>query len=160
MQEHSRRSHPWPVCQADTSAVSDGLEDQGAEKAFMGSYAERKNRFRQFRKPSRTCERLAPLAPFESLLSSHVELVWETDLERLDFENNPATTIKAYRHQLVRRLPRVTELDGEEVTPLDRELAQQYAASEEVRAPSIVLAPRHRRFSPLFFPSAVARPSR
>jgi hypothetical protein len=68
--------------------------------------------------------------------------VGNTDLERLDFENNPATTIKAYRHQLVRRLPRVTELDGEEVTPLDRELAEQYAASEGVR--TLLMAPCYR----------------
>lgn len=73
--------------------------------------------------------------------------VCNTDLERLDFDNNPATTIKAYRHQLVRRLPRVTELDGEEVTPLDRELAQQYAASEGVC--TLHITPCHGPFPPL-----------
>lgn len=66
------------------------------------------------------CELLASGAPSPPRVASFIHaLPHHADLERLDFESNPATTIKAYRHQLVCRLPRVTELDGEEVTALE-----------------------------------------
>ena len=54
---HARLLRERIVCQADKSAVSDGVEDQGAQEAFM--YAKRESCFVSFCQPSLPCERLS-----------------------------------------------------------------------------------------------------
>ena len=80
-------------------------------------------------------------------------------LEELDLGANPCATGPTYRHQLVQSLPTLVSLDGDSLTDLDRELAQNYyeqaeseAAENEVlfaevggRAPPPPSPPRYQR---------------
>merc|ERR1719231_1342334 len=52
-------------------------------------------------------------------------------LRELDLDGNPCVLKRrGYKHHMIRGLPRLEQLDGEAVQPLDRELSELFFASE------------------------------
>eukprot|EP00741_Cyanophora_paradoxa_P024644 tig00022080_g23794.t1 len=60
-------------------------------------------------------------------------------LRELDLDGNPCSTLKDYRHRIVLQLT-VDALDGETLTPLDRELAEDFFIKEGI--PPHTIRPR------------------
>ncbi|CAN0162645.1 unnamed protein product, partial [Scytosiphon promiscuus] len=59
--------------------------------------------------------------------------VWNLpDLRSLDFDGNPCSQSRGYKHQVIRRCPRLCQLDGDELTSLDRDLSALFF-EEQVR---------------------------
>lgn len=52
-------------------------------------------------------------------------------LRELDLVGNPCAQSRGYRHRVIRSCPRLRELDGEEITRLDRELSILFFEEQE-----------------------------
>jgi hypothetical protein len=65
------------------------------------------------------------LADLSAALSALKQLL---KLKELDLDGNPCSSDAAYKHQILRSLPKLEQLDGEAVTSLDTDLSQLYYA--------------------------------
>ncbi|CAN0237111.1 unnamed protein product, partial [Pylaiella littoralis] len=57
-----------------------------------------------------------------------------TDLRGLDLDGNPCSRSRGYKHRVIRCCPRLHELDGEELTQLDRDLSSLYFEEQQKSA--------------------------
>ena len=48
------------------------------------------------------------------------------DLKELDLDGNPCAHSRGYKHRVLGRCPRLLELDGEELSQLDRDLSSLF----------------------------------